>query len=103
MVKTPDDPERYPLLRDVELTSEQRRWRPQTGHDLWFGVLPSKVEVLREQLPDGTMTASAVQLENDSEVPWDWRSVAFWRAALPESWQVQLSNPGRLTLVPAED
>lgn len=92
--------EPYPALRDADLTAQQREWRPENADDLWTVVMPWKTERWPEQLPDGSEAVSALQLTSGGDPAWDWRTVAFWRAALPAGWAVQLSTPYRITLTP---
>lgn len=86
-------------MTDEDLTPEQRAWRPQRLEDLYFGVLHWRVEVWSETLPDGTQTPSALQIENGSGPHWDWRTVAYWRHALPPSWRIWLATPARIALI----
>ena len=95
-----DAPADEPYLRDTDLTEQQRSWRLEDGDDLFHGVLPWKVEVWPMVMPDGSRTPPAYQLKSFGDPPWDWRTVSFWRHALPETWQVWLMTPYRVALVP---
>ncbi|GCE75641.1 hypothetical protein [Cellulomonas biazotea] len=86
----PSPSSRPPLVRDVDLSDQQRAWMPATAWDA-FGQWPcaSKVE-LADRLEFLTHAGG-----------WDWRSVATAARAYP-GWRVELQGDGFLTIAPPQ-
>lgn len=84
----PSSSSRPPLVRDGDLSDEQRAWMPPTAWDA-YGQWPcaSKVE-----LADGLEFLTYAG-------GWDWRSVALAARAYP-GWRVELRGEGFLTITP---
>ena len=87
----PGSSSRPPLVRDGDLSKEQRAWMPTTAWDAYG------------QWPCASTAELADRLEFLTDAGgWDWRSVAMAARAYP-GWRVELRGEGFLTITPPRD